>query len=180
MRNLAVQESSTTKPKYTVAFRAAHIPVPEYRYWLSRTLRPPVGMVLSPGRVLWIMLNPSTADGLKDDATIRRCMGFTFRWGFAEMMVVNLFAYRSTDPKALRSVSNVVGPENDEWITKMARGAERIVAAWGAPGALYDRAATVTGLVRGLGRTLWCLGKTKNGAPKHPVRLSGSTVLVEV
>ena len=68
-------------------------PCNQYRYLLSRTLQQ------GTGTCTFVMLNPSTADGLKDDPTIRRCLGFASDWGFRHMQVVNLFAWRATYPK---------------------------------------------------------------------------------
>jgi hypothetical protein len=152
---------------FTVTKRDAHLSEDKlYRYWLSREIAPTVGQATMPiGRLVWIMLNPSTADALVDDATIRRCMGFGFLWGFREIVVVNLFAFRATNPKALYRVADPVGPENDRWIDHWTKDAREVVAAWSNHGWHMNRDAMVL---------------TKSGAPKHPVRLSNGVKREEI
>src|ERR1019366_833740 len=91
---------------------AARIDRP-YRYSLWRR----VGE--SRRRVLFVMLNPSTADAIVDDPTIRRCMGFARTWGFGELEVCNLFAYRSPCPSALLRAADPVGPSNDRALRRL-------------------------------------------------------------
>lgn len=166
---------------YTVIERDARISdCKAYRYWLKRVLMPVPGQnPMLGGRVVWVMLNPSTADAKIDDATIRRVMGFSFAWGYREIIVVNLFALRSTDPAALWKARDPIGPENDRWISDWALLSEKVVAAWGTNGMHLYRDADVRKLISAQGARLYCLGKTKDGAPKHPVRLAGATVLRE-
>ena len=125
-------------------------------------------------RVLFIGLNPSTADADSDDPTLRRCMRFAQAWGFGGVVMANLFAYRATDPDTLRRVADPVGPENDRWLAQLRAEAEIAVAAWGNRGRLYGRAQAVSGR---LGR-LSSLGRTRTGAPRHPLYVRGSTALV--
>jgi hypothetical protein len=133
-----------------------------YRYLLTRRWRP------GRGHVVWIMCNPSTADAEQDDPTIRRCVGFSRSWGFNALAVVNVSAYRSTDPRGL---PDDPGPENDRWLraTTLAAvaGGGLVVAAWGsvAPASLVERA------VRALPPETHCLGVTRDGAPRHPLYL---------
>lgn len=134
----------------------------KYRYVLRRSL----GSILRWHHpVLFIMLNPSTADAEKDDPTIRRCMAFAKREGFTHLNVVNLYALRSPDPKHLALSADPIGPENDAWIDKEVRGASAVIVAWGAHAFAADRAKDV---VRRVSQP-WCLGKTKDGSPKHPL-----------
>src|SRR5580698_72996 len=100
----------------------------QYRYRLWRDFRG------SPNEYtcLFIMLNPSTADGSQDDPTIRKCVGFCKRWGYGMLIVCNLFAFRSTKPAGLLGVADPVGPDNDGYIRAEARVADRIVLAWGS------------------------------------------------
>jgi hypothetical protein len=86
----------------------------------------------------------------------------------------NLFAYRATDPKILKQVSDPIGPDNDVWLARLRAEADRVIAAWGNLGALHSRASTVAG---GL-RPLYCLGYTTSGAPKHPLYVPAGTGLV--
>ena len=85
-----------------------------YRYWLSRPLREPNS---TDNAVAFVMLNPSTADAWEDDATIRRCVGFAEAWGHDILIVVNLYAYRATDPKKLAKVEDPVGPSNSHYLS---------------------------------------------------------------
>lgn len=143
-----------------------------YRYFLTRDL------LVGKGRCLFIMLNPSTADAQKNDQTIKVCMGFSKIWGFGELAVVNLFALRSTDPQALYGDPDPVGPENDAHILRAAAEADAIVAAWGAHGAHLGRAQQVLTLLKG--REIKCLGKTKDGNPRHPLKLTYKTPRIAV
>ena len=127
--------------------------------------------------VLWIMLNPSTADGLQDDPTIRRCIGFTKAWGWNGLAVVNRYAFRSADPKALLSAKNPMGPENAAYWRKWFDQAVFAVAAWGAwkpPKGLPPWGVDLSWCnpMHFAGRSntpLYCLGTTKDGAPRHPL-----------
>ena len=154
-----------------------------YRYSLTRDWHP---IDQEPRVVLWVMLNPSTADAYDDDATIRRIRGFTERWGYDCAVVVNLYALRSTDPRALAVATDPIGPGNDATIALAARLAHRIVCAWGdslPPGA-ETRIDFVLSILRGAialkrGATgMVTLGFTAAGQPRHPVRLAYDTPLV--
>lgn len=140
----------------------------QYRYELTRSW----GFSDDDPYVLWVMLNPSTADADIDDPTIRRCIGFTREWGFQRLVVVNLFALRSPDPKALEKANiDPVGPTNDQYIAKNAKAASLIVAAWGAHRMIRSRAMTVKNRLP----FPMCLGKTKDGYPRHPLYVPAST-----
>ena len=117
--------------------------------------------------LLFVMLNPSTADHQRDDPTLRRCMGFARRWGFGGVEVVNLFAWRATRPRALREAPDPVGPRNDQVIAEAAACCAAVIAAWGAHGALRDRAAVVRAALRAASPR--CLGLTAAGQPRHPL-----------
>jgi hypothetical protein len=128
-----------------------------YRYRLWRMWEEMPG-----GTVLFVMLNPSTADADRFDPTVRRCFGFARDWGFGSMEVVNLFALRSTYPEQLKKVSDPVGPENDAIILKAVKESDLVVAAWGIHGKLHGRDMAVQKLVRGI-RDLHCIGTAKAG-----------------
>lgn len=116
-------------------------------------------------RLLWVMLNPSTADAHLDDPTIRRCTGFAKGWDYDEMVVVNLCAFRATDPAELGRAGDAFGPENSRFIDLHTADAEAVVAAWGAhPWASQVADSTLAGH-----RPLYCLGRTKAGHPRHPL-----------
>lgn len=143
-----------------------------YRYRLWRTLN----QEGKHHRILFVMLNPSTADGSSDDATLRRCRGFALDWGYRVLEVCNLYAYRATDPSLLDRVRDPIGPYNDRHILAAARRADTIVAAWGARANFSSRASEVTRvLVKAA--DVHCLGTTQNGAPRHPLYVSRTETL---
>jgi len=114
--------------------------------------------------VAFVMLNPSTADARRDDPTIRRCIGFARAWGFGGVDVVNLFAYRATDPRELLRVADPVGPRNSRHIQRAGLGAALVVIAWGAHPSAARRAPISLPRAR-------CLGLTRTGQPRHPLYL---------
>ena len=132
-----------------------------YRYHLTRTWG-------DGDRAVFIMLNPSTADGLTDDATIRRCIGYAKAWQLGGIEVVNLYAYRATHPEDLWTVDDPVGPDNDRWLWSAGASGYRLIAAWGDH-AKPERVAQVRAMP-GLDN-LTCLRTTRQGAPAHPLRL---------
>lgn len=142
-----------------------------YRYSLTR--------VWDDGdTVAFIGLNPSTADAMKDDPTIRRCVGFAQRWGFGGLVMLNLFAFRATDPKEMvKQVGAAIGPENDKHLTQWAKVCPVMVAAWGTQGAFFTRNKQVVSLIVGAGMSLHCFGKTDLGFPKHPLYLPNDAAL---
>lgn len=136
-------------------------PCGQYRYRLRR-----MGLSTGSKRVLFVMLNPSTADASVDDPTIRRCIGFARSFGCERLDVVNLFAWRATDPSELRRVRDPIGPENDAHIREAGEQADLIVCAWGANDFVLPR---LRGVLDILPRPLHCLGVTKYCAPRHPL-----------
>jgi hypothetical protein len=142
-------------------------PCGRYRYSLTRVWN------FDLPTVVFIGLNPSKADATADDPTIRRCMGFARDWRFGGLIVVNLFAYRATDPRILKQVDDPIGSRNDEVIQGFCEAAPRIVAAWGTHGSLADRADQVLRFLRRPS----CLGVTKSGSPRHPLYLAARTQL---
>lgn len=133
-----------------------------------------------PRAVVWIMLNPSTADAEFDDPTIRRCISFSQSWGFDCLRVVNLFGLRATDPAELGRVADPVGPENDEHIRLLLGEASRVIVAWGANKAVGDRAKEVLRMAQ-VGASMdkypcvECLGTTAEGHPRHPLYVRADT-----
>jgi hypothetical protein len=129
----------------------------------------------------FIMLNPSTADDAVDDPTIRRCIGFAKRIGDSSLLVVNLFAFRATDPTALACAVDPVGPENDKVIRRacMPEVSKVIIAAWGLFGQQHTkRVNEVLSIVTDdCHRQLCCLGTTASGAPRHPLYLPADAPL---
>lgn len=127
--------------------------------------------------MLFIMLNPSTADADRDDRTIRRCIEFARRENCGAVSVVNLFAFRATDPAELEHQKDAIGPDNDRHIIdRIDRCKGPIVAAWGSFPHLYDRDKFILRLLRGV--PVYCLGTTKSGAPRHPLYVKSTTPLI--
>lgn len=148
----------------------------KYRYILTRDWHNDSQQAKDEA-VVFIMLNPSAADSSKDDPTIRRCMQFARDWATQEnpyngIVVVNLFAYRSPDPRLLNNHTiNTIGPVNDATIIKAATFRSTVVAAWGKPinPLIKKRADDVAWLLKKAGIPLHCLGLTNEGFPRHPL-----------
>lgn len=122
----------------------------------------------------FIGLNPSTADESVDDPTIRRCIGFAKLWGYDGLIMLNIFALRSTDPKYLKVHPNPLGECNDLVIDLALWHSKLNVAAWGHHGALFGRGLDVATSVM-MRHSLHCLGRTASGSPKHPLYLRGDS-----
>lgn len=140
---------------------AVFSPCGRYRYRLWRRWAP------GGECILWVMLNPSTACATEDDPTIRRCVGFAKAWGAHAMEVVNLFAWRATDPRELVRPEDPVGPANDEHILLASARASRTIVAWGADPFAVRRAKAVLERLS----APQALALTKSGAPRHPLYL---------
>jgi|SRR3954468_8618932 hypothetical protein len=137
----------------------------EYRYSLTRVWDP----VLP--NITFVLLNPSTADATQLDPTLRRCVGFGRREGYGGMTILNLYAFRTKDPKVMMAASDPVGPDNDR---VLAQATGTVVAGWGT-NAAAARVAQALALLPGL----HALGVTKSGHPKHPLYVRGDAPLVE-
>ncbi len=150
-------------------------PCGTYRYRLSRQWD-----ALLP-ILYFIMLNPSTADASIDDPTIRKCLGFAMRAGYGGIDVLNLFAFRATNPAELHALARTpeaqIGPDNDRYLASVPAGAD-VCFAWGAHARRYaSRVAQVRYL---LGNTRWlCLKRLDDGTPAHPLMLPYSCALME-
>lgn len=145
----------------------------KYRYRLTR--------YWGPGKMLpFVMLNPSTADADVDDPTIRRCMGFARRFEAGGIIVVNLFAYRATDPVELKRVADPIGPANFDALQEIAivSGGTNspVICAWGTSAG--ERGADVVAMMRREHAHLFCLGLTKGGHPRHPLYVRGDAPLL--
>lgn len=160
MKALSLFES---EPAPTMTGTAVFSPCGLYRYHLTREWGD------ASNRCLFAMLNPSKATAEKPDNTVTRCIRYAKDWGFGALDVVNIFALRSTDPKALYSAEDPIGPDNDATIVKVARGAKRVIAAWGAHGSFGCRGEDVAGLLHAIAGEVLCLGETKDGEPAHPL-----------
>ena len=140
-----------------------------YRYRLWRR------WAANKAKINFLMLNPSTADELKNDATVERCERRARSMGGGELIVTNLFGLRSTDPRALLTVDDPVGPDNDSAIIEVARMADMVVCAWGTHGRYRNRGLWVQAMLNRFHITLHHLGltrhlgKSQSPQPKHPL-----------
>ncbi|MCB1366310.1 MAG: DUF1643 domain-containing protein [Rhodobacteraceae bacterium] len=137
-----------------------------YRYALTRVWQP------DGGRVLFVMLNPSTATEVQNDPTVERCERRARALGYGAFQVCNIFAWRATDPRDMRAADDPVGPGNDAAIREAAAWADDIVCAWGTHGAHLDRGPAVERLLRGTGLQLRHLGLSQAGHPRHPLYIA--------
>lgn len=142
-----------------------------YRYLLGRWVGE--GRL---GLVLFLLLNPSTADATVPDPTLRRGMGYARSWGYSMLEFVNLFAFRTAYPKDLRAAHrrgvDVVGPDNDRHIFEAAARADLVVCAWGAHPMALHRYKAACALVTAAGKDLHCISTTDAGQPNHPLMLT--------
>lgn len=121
--------------------------------------------------VCFIMLNPSTADENKNDPTVERCQRRAVQMGFGSMSVLNIFAFRSTNPAVLYTATDPVGRENDRIIRLKAKEAAMVVCGWGNHGQLNKRGEQVLAMLREIGVTPHALKLTSIGIPWHPLYL---------
>lgn len=136
---------------------------PVFRYRLSYAWE------LGKPRVVFIMLNPSTATSEELDPTARHCCQIAYNLGFGGVEIANLFAFRSTDPKNLKHSPDPIGPDNDRHLLELVREHPYVVCAWGTHGDLWGRAKAVQKLLTEAGVQPKVLGLTKDGFPKHPL-----------
>lgn len=137
-----------------------------HRYHLWRTFDQGANL-----RIAFVGLNPSTADERTNDRTVSRCIGFAQAWGYSRFDMLNIFALKNKDPRALRTHPDPIGPENDEWLRKVACEASLIVVAWGVHGSFRDRGNRVRHLLADF--DLFHLGLTAGGHPRHPLYVRG-------
>ena len=161
-----------------------------YRYLLERAWEvPELGAMAQRRTILWVLLNPSTADAFQDDPTVRRITNYSRDWGFTDLRLVNLFGFRATKPAELWSQRaagvDIIGPANDRSLFRAAWSASQVVVGWGA-GAhrCPKRVVQVLELLEGSPAVAWsgnpvsCLGTTLDGHPRHPLYLRREEQLV--
>jgi len=119
--------------------------------------------------VVFLMLNPSTADEMKNDPTVERCERFAKKWEFDGYEVTNLFAWRDTDPKKMRQAEDPIGPDNDYYIKKSCQGADQVICGWGNDGVYFDRSENVLQMLKDTGIKLYALKMNGGGEPTHPL-----------
>lgn len=143
----------------------------KYRYLLRRTWD------FKKPRALLVMLNPSTADAHTDDATIRSCVRLLSGIGYGSMEVVNVFAFRATDPAELEKVEDPIGPQNADIMDNAIRRCDVVVFAWGAHEMAKERGRLIRSTVKASKPAVYCFGKTKQGDPRHPLYIKSGTTL---
>lgn len=124
---------------------------------------------------IWVLLNPATGDTeRRRRPTLERCMSRSRAAGHTGLVIVNLFAFRDTNPHSLRSAPDAVGPANDEVLRAITKAGAQTIAAWGAHGRLRGRSGRVGPLLD----SPMCLGTTQRGEPRHPLYVPVDTQLV--
>ncbi len=168
-------------PDEPICIFSNETPEPLYRYTLWREVNPEAS-----GITAFIGLNPSTATEEINDPTIRRCMRFARDFGSRYLCMLNVFGYRATDPKVMKRVEDPFGPDNWYHIRRITRLADRVVAAWGTDGYWKDGGKFTQIAVNGyMGAAtmnepkiqLQCLGKTRDGSPRHPLYIKATQPL---
>lgn len=157
---------------------ASYSPCRQYRYTLIRRFG--TERATRKERIAFIGLNPSTATEQVNDPTVRRCIGFARDWGFREFVMLNAFAYRSTDPQGLRTISDPVGIANDEQIQLWTKKSQLVVCCWGIHATLNGRDATLRNQLHQWKAVAKCFGKTQAGLPRHPLYLRKDSPLVDL
>ena len=143
----------------------------QYRYRLGRRWQP------QGEDVAFVMLNPSRADHTKDDPTLRACIQFAQRWGYASLSVVNLFGYRTPHPRELKKSQDPIGPENDTYVLQAAETAKTVVLAWGNEGGLLGRGLAMLSQLVAYAPKLHYLQLNQSGQPRHPLYIPRTTGL---
>lgn len=145
----------------------------QYRYELGRDF-----VLNANNPAIFCMLNPSTADDQIDDPTIKRCMQFAKDNGHDSLKVVNLYAYRSANPKNLWLTEDPIGAENDSHLYNLFSKHKKIICAWGA-NAKIERVIEIYQMLQQLNVEMYCLGTTKAGMPKHPLYIKSDQKFLE-
>jgi hypothetical protein len=140
----------------------------KYRYTLTRTWSE------NKGRILFIGLNPSTADEVKNDPTVTRMINFAKSWGYGSATVCNIFAFRATFPSDLKKSQDPIGKENDKWIAHELNSADKVIAAWGNHGKFLLRSNDVLKYLKKFHH----FGLTKQGEPRHVLYLRNDASLI--
>ncbi len=133
-----------------------------YRYELTRSW--------GSGKMLgFVMLNPSTANEETNDPTVCRCIGFAKAWGYETVKIVNLFAVVSSDPSVLHNEPDILQPDEEPYLNRLAVFASQIIAGWGTWGSYYPKRISQVIEIMTNCRDLYCFGWTKGGQPRHPL-----------
>ena len=132
------------------------------------------------GKIAFIGLNPSTADEIKNDSTVSTCIRHAKSWGFGGMIMLNIFAYRATDPKKMKSADNPIGTKNDQAIKKYTglREVSKVICAWGNDGAYLNRGREVCEAIIERRVVTYAFKVNQSGEPHHPLYLPKDIVPV--
>jgi len=122
--------------------------------------------------VLFVGLNPSTADEYEDDPTLSKCMQYATNWGYGGVYMANLFAFRATQPEDLFKADKPIGDKNDDWIRRLNNKVAMTVAAWGNHGLFMGRSSDVKPQLK----SLYFLKLNKTGEPAHPLYLRSNLI----
>lgn len=153
---------------FLFAQKGAHFsPDRRYRYTLWRIWEP------EWPKINWLMLNPSTADENVEDPTIAKCIRFSQKWGYGSIVITNIFAFRATDPEDMKKEADPIGPNNDWYVWSSAKGAEKVICAWGNHGDHMKRANHIRYMLKDI--PLHCLKVNNTGEPIHPLYVSFKT-----
>ena len=136
----------------------------KYRYTLWRTWNE------SKPKVMFLGLNPSTADEVKNDPTVTRCIKYSQKWGYGGMYMMNIFAFRTTYPIELKKAKEPIGKDNNKWILTISKKVDLCIAAWGNDGLYLNRSDKIKELVP----NLHCLKINSCGEPAHPLYLKAN------
>ena len=159
-----VAESVSTGPRAAWdSDRAQHSKTPALHYPTQLVSRTRTKL-----RIAWIGLNPSTADEVTLDQTLSTVCRYSSKWGFSEVVMLNLFAFRATDPRDLKRATDPVGPDNDEHLLAEIGNVDRVIACWGDQGKFLGRDRRVADLLK---VSFECLLRNRTGAPHHPLYL---------
>jgi len=149
-------------------------PCDRYRYQLVRSWS---RQTSRRSTVVFIGLNPSTADAMHDDPTIRKCIAYAQAWQFKKLLVVNLFAWRATNPNELLTASNPVGKLNNKHLDEAISHSALVVACWGEYGTILGRSDDLRARYA---RRLMCLKTNQSGEPTHPLYLPATLTPVKL
>jgi len=136
----------------------------KYRYTLWRTwdkLKP---------KIMFLGLNPSTADEIKNDPTVTRCINYSKSWGYGGMYMMNIFSFRTTYPVELKKAKDPIGSKNDYWIKKIYKDVDKCIGAWGNDGEFKNRSEDIIKLIP----DIYCLKVNSSGQPAHPLYLKSN------
>ncbi len=123
-------------------------------------------------KIVFVGLNPSTADENQDDPTIRRCISFARTWGYGGVLIGNLFAFRATRPADLKKTPMPIGRDNNKWLDTMIVVSGRVLACWGNHGSHLSQDRLFVDRYS----DLYCLAVNSTGAPVHPLYQPGSSI----